>query len=301
MAHFGVRHTLCSLLHATWDTKGGGPLYSGDWIMHAACRYPAITALSGVGVLTIFTGAAYAGSATFATTNIQYLHGTRYADFDPEGGFSEDDEAGIITVEHFNTWKYGDNFFFVDITNPFGKGDGFGTTAETSAAYYAELSPRLSLGNIFAGHELSAGIVKDILFTATLEIPESPVEQTLLYGLAVDLKLPGLQFFQFNWYIRDSHDSAIDSGQQITLVWGAPFKLGPVPMVFEGFFDYAWGEDPLEDNIISAPRLLVDVGALTELGENKLQVGVEYQIWRNKFGIDGMDEDVPQVMVKWIW
>ena len=72
-------------------------------------------------------------------------------------------------------------------------------------------------------------------------------------------------------------------------------------MVFEGFFDYAWGEDPLEDNIITAPRLLVDVGGLAGWGENQLQVGVEYQIWRNKFGIDGMDEDVPQAMVKWIW
>lgn len=269
--------------------------------MTSVHRNSGLLALGAGGVLMTLAGAAQAGSANFATTNIQYLHGTRYADFDPNGGFSDDDEAGIVTVEHFNVWKYGDNFFFVDITNPFGKGDGFGTTAETSAAYYAELSPRLSLGNIFAGHELSAGIVKDVLFTATLEIPESPVEQTLLYGLAVDLKVPGLQFFQFNWYIRDSQDSDIDSGQQITLVWGAPFKLGPVPMVFEGFFDYAWGEDPLEDNIITAPRLLVDVGGLAGWGENKLQVGVEYQIWRNKFGIDGMDEDVPQAMVKWIW
>ena len=29
--------------------------------------------------------AAQAGSALFATTNIQYLHGSRYADFDPDG------------------------------------------------------------------------------------------------------------------------------------------------------------------------------------------------------------------------
>lgn len=237
-----------------------------------------------------------ARAADWSTTELQFQYGKLDNAFAPGS-----QNTPILTLQHASGWKYGDNFFFVDITNPFGKGDGFGTTAETSAAYYAELSPRLSLGNIFAGHELSAGIVKDVLFTATLEIPESPVEQTLLYGLAVDLKLPGLQFFQFNWYIRDSQDSDIDSGQQITLVWGAPFKLGPVPMVFEGFFDYAWGEDPLEDNIITAPRLLVDVGGLAGWGENKLQVGVEYQIWRNKFGIDGMDEDVPQAMVKWIW
>lgn len=31
-----------------------------------------------------------------------------------------------------------------------------------------------------------------------------------------------------------------------------------------------------------------------------MQAGVECQIWRNKFGIDGVDEDVAQAMVKWI-
>jgi nucleoside-specific outer membrane channel protein Tsx len=244
---------------------------------------------------------AQAGSANFATTNIQYLYGANYADFNPDGGFSHDDESSIVTIEHFNVWKYGDNFLFVDITNPDGEGDAFGTTTEGDGSFYAEISPRLSLGKIFFDKELSSGIVKDLLFTATLEIPESPVEQTWLYGLAVDLNLPRFQFFQVNWYIRDNQASGIDTGQQVTLVWALPFKLGPVPLVFEGFFDYAWGEDPLQDNIITAPRLLVDVGDLAGIGAGKLQAGVEYQIWRNKFGIDDMDEDVAQAMVKWIW
>jgi nucleoside-specific outer membrane channel protein Tsx len=251
-------------------------------------------------VCAVLPTAASAGSAEFATTNIQYLHGTRYADFDPAGGFSESDEASIVTIEHFNVWKYGDNFIFIDITNPDREGDAFGSTTESDAAFYAEISPRLSFGKIL-GKDLSFGPVLDVLFTSTIEIPESPVEQTWLYGLAADLKLPGFQFFQFNWYVRDNQASGIDTGQQVTLVWAAPFKLGPVPLVFEGFFDYAWGEDPLQDNIITAPRLLVDVGELAGFGGGKLQAGVEYQIWRNKFGIDGMDEDVAQAMLKWIF
>ena len=87
----------------------------------------------------------------------------------------------------------------------------------------------------------------------------------------------------------------------MTLAWGAPFKLGPLPLVFEGFLDFAWGEDPLQDNLLTAPRLLVDIGQLAGIGAGTLQAGVEYQIWRNKYGIDGMDEDVAQAMVKWIW
>jgi len=243
---------------------------------------------------------AQAGSAVFSTTNIQYLYGTKYADFDPAGGFSKSDEAGIITVEHFNVWKYGDNFFFVDITNPASEGDAFGTTDKGAAGFYGEVSPRLSLSKI-SGKSLSTGVIQDVLLTSTVEIPQSPVEQTMLYGLAVDLKLPMFQFFQINWYIRNNQATGIDTGQQVTLVWALPFKLGPVPLLFEGFFDVAWGEDPLQDNIITGPRLLVDVGDLIGGGAGNLQAGVEYQIWHNKFGIDGMDEDAPQAMVKWIW
>lgn len=259
-----------------------------------------VSALALAAAGAILPDAANAGSAEFATTNIQYLHGTNYADFNPNGGFSHDDESSIVTIEHFNVWKYGDNFIFVDITNPDREGDGFGTTGKTSGGFYAEISPRLSLGKIL-GKDLSWGLIQDVLFTSTLEIPESPVEQTWLYGAAVDLKLPGFQFFQVNWYIRNNQATGIDTGQQVTLAWGAPFKLGSVPLVFEGFFDYAWGEDPLKDNIITAPRLLVDVGELAGVGAGKLQAGVEYQIWRNKFGISGMDEDVAQAMIKWIW
>ncbi|MBI2783514.1 MAG: DUF5020 domain-containing protein [Gammaproteobacteria bacterium] len=259
-----------------------------------------VSALALAAAGSLLPAAVNAGSADFATTNIQYLHGAHYADFNPNGGFSHSDEASIVTIEHFDAWKYGDNFLFVDITNPDGEGDGFGTTGKSSGNFYAEISPRLSLGKIL-GKDLSWGLIQDVLFTSTLEIPESPVKQTWLYGAAVDLKLPGFQFFQVNWYIRDPQQSGIDTGQQITLAWGAPFKLGPVPMMFEGFFDYAWGVDPLKDNIITAPRLLVDVGDLMGVGAGKLQAGVEYQIWRNKFGISGMDEDVAQAMIKWIW
>jgi nucleoside-specific outer membrane channel protein Tsx len=256
-------------------------------------------------LLTAACAPAHAGSALFGTTNIQYLYGTTYADFnDTFTDFEESDEGSVITLEHFDVWKYGDNFFFVDIFNGEREGDDFATTGRGFGQYYAELSPRLSFGKIL-GKKLQFGPIVDLLFTSTLEIPSEGVEQTYLYGLAADLKIPGFQFFQFNWYARDAQSSALNTGQQITLAWGAPFKLGGVDFVFEGFFDYAWSEDPkdpgvkYQDNIIAAPRLLVDVGAL--LGSPGIvQVGCEYQIWRNKFGIDGMDEDVAQAMVKWI-
>ena len=238
--------------------------------------------ISGVALMSMFTAnAVSAGAATFNTTNIQYLVGNNY-----ELG---DKSRSIITLEHVNAWKYGDNFFFVDIENPNRTG------ASTQTGLYAEISPRFSLGAL-TGQPLSFGPVKDVLITTTLEAGNG--FHNNLYGIAVDLNI--LPVFQINYYLRNQIGAGTDLGNQLTLVWLAPFDAGPVSMVFEGFFDYAWGLSPSKDNIITGPRLLADVGKLWG-APGTLQAGIEYQVWRNKFGIDGVDEDVPQLMVKWIW
>lgn len=232
--------------------------------------------------------AVQAGAAAWSSTNIQYLYGDKYANV---GAGGADSIASIVTLEHVNGWKYGDNFFFVDITNPDRQGETGG------AAFYGEISPRFSLGAM-GGKPLKFGIVKDVLVTTTAEIGTG--FHNYLYGLAVDLDILKMPVFQVNYYVRNEIGPNKDTGSQVTLVWLKPFDVGPVSLVFEGFFDYAFGMDHAEDNIITGPRFLMDLGKTWGV-EGVLQAGIEYQIWRNKFGIDGIDEDVPQVMVKWIW
>ncbi|MES2675163.1 MAG: outer membrane protein OmpK [Pseudomonadota bacterium] len=238
---------------------------------------------------------AHAGSAQWSSTNIQYLYGTTYSSIYFNGETnkldSEDTSASVITLEHVNGWKYGDNFYFVDITNA----DRNDPNAATG--YYGELSPRFSLSSI-TGAPLSGGIIKDVLVTTTAEIGQG--FHNYLYGLAIDFNIPNTPVAQLNYYIRNEIGAGKDTGQQITLVWLKPFKIGSAAFTFEGFLDYAFAMDHAEDNIIAAPRLLYDLG--NSWGSpGCLQVGVEYQLWRNKFGIDGIDEDVAQVMAKWIW
>ena len=244
-------------------------------------------------VALLYGASASAGAAQWSSTNIQYLYGDSYEAIflDPVAGQldSEEVSASIITLEHVNGWKYGDNFFFVDITNPDRSGE------ELDTSFYGEISPRLSFGKM-TGADLSFGIIKDVLITTTMEVGEG--FHNYLYGLAVDLDIPRVPVFQINYYVRNEANT--DTGNQITLVWLKPFSIGSVDFSFEGFLDYAYGVDPSEDNIITAPRLLVDLGK-TWGAPGVLQAGVEYQIWRNKYGIDGIDEDVAQAMLKWIW
>lgn len=231
----------------------------------------------------LFSTYAFAGSAKWSSSNIQYLYGSSY-----ELG---DDERSVVTIEHVNAWKFGDNFFFVDVTNS----DRAGNSTPTE--FYGEFSPRFSLSSI-SGKKLSVGIIKDVLVTTTLEMGQG--FRTYLYGLAVDLDIFKMPVAQVNYYIRNEVGTSNDLGSQLTLVWLKPFKIASSSLVFEGFFDYAFGNDPKADNIITGPRLLLDVGNFFGSAD-KFQFGIEHQMWRNKFGIDGVDEDVTQLMVKWIW
>ena len=247
----------------------------------------ATLATLSITALLFAPASSFAGAANWSSTNIQYLYGTDY-----NTGLGGDDTRSIITVEHANGWKYGDNFFFLDITNPNRNG-----SPATTTSLYAEFSPRFSLGAI-TGKDLSVSFIKDFLITTTLETGNG--FHNYLYGLAADFKIPGFTFFQFNWYIVRDEVTADDKGSQITLAWLLPFKLGSADLAFEGFLDYAYGLDKSEDNTITAPRLLIDVGKYFD-APGTLQAGIEYQIWRNQYGVKGQDEDVPQLMVKWIW
>ncbi len=248
---------------------------------------------------TLVSGEASAGLAQWSSTNLQVLYGDTHQSiyFNSDTGKldSVDDVRSVITVEHVNGWKYGDNFMFFDITNA-------DRTNETSTAYYGEISPRLSFSKI-SGVNLNHGLLNDVLLTTTAELGEG--FRANLYGVAVDLNLPGFAFFQFNYYVRNDiavfgAPSPNDTGSQITLVWLAPFSVAGTSWAFEGFLDYAYDVDPAEDNIIAGPRLLLDVGEF--FGEKgAVQTGIEYQIWRNKFGVEDIDEDVVQAMVKIIF
>ncbi len=226
-------------------------------------------------------------AADWSAANAQYLYGDGY-----ELG---DVSMAIFTFEYAAGTKNWDVFFFLDVTNP----------VDTGTAHYAEFSPRFSL-NPITGAPLAFWIAKDTMLSTTLEMGDG-VRATLV-GVGFPLKLPGFAFADFNLYARKSERDFVttqtDTGGQITLDWLLPFKLGPLDLAFEGFFDWAFGESggsaPKEDNIITAPRLLVDVGKMFG-APGKFQAGIEYQFWVNKFGVDGVNEDVPQAMVKWIF
>jgi nucleoside-specific outer membrane channel protein Tsx len=244
----------------------------------ANCLILAIALLLPLG----FASKSIAGSSTFQTSNIEYLYGNGYK--------LGDKTRSTITFENFNCWKYGDNFFFVDITNAERDGD------QTPTSLYGEFSPRLSLSKI-SHRSLSFAFVKDVLLAGTLEMGEG--FHNYLYGIGFDLDVPKFSFVQLNFYVRNNPEQ---SGQtyQITPCWYLPFTIGPARFIFEGFADIAGSEGDLSFNVDTQPRLLLDLGNFWG-APNCLYVGTEYMYWHNKFGVKGVDESLPQAMVKWVF
>lgn len=242
--------------------------------------------LKGLALSAGLLGASVAQAADWSKTSVLLLDGSGYKNVPSNTEY----DTQVLTLEHVDGWKYGSNFFFVDVTDP----------NSSDSSFYGEFSPSFSLGKM-TGKDLSFGFVKDVSLTGTWELGD--VTNAKLFGLGFDLDVPGVPVAKVNFYQRigesDFYPGETSEAFQVTLVWMAPFELGPTSWVFEGYFDYATSENNVgkKDNITSSPRLMLDAGALWGAPQ-QLYAGVEWSYWMNKYGSD-IDESVPQAAIKW--
>ncbi len=227
-------------------------------------------------------------SAIWSSTNVEYLYGWNWnKDMGKE-------EKAVITIEHASGFKYGDNFFFVDITHP------LGDTANHEEVY-GQWDPRFSLGKI-SGSSLAFGPIGDVLVTGELGYGANPLgfyQREYNYGIGLDIKAPWFAYLAINFWV---HDTPYNDGMtfQISPYWGLPFKISNVGFMFEGFLDFIGDEGKTAPSMITQPRLLLDLGSLWK-AEGNLFVGTEVDFWWNEFGFRHKHEAVPQLMVKWVF
>jgi nucleoside-specific outer membrane channel protein Tsx len=224
-------------------------------------------------------GQAVAGDLLHWQNNsLTYLYGQDFK-IDPE-------IQQTVTFEHASGWNFGDLFFFVDAikyntdaTN--GAGDGH--------TFYGEFSPRFSLGKL-SGADLSFGPVKDVLIATTYEFGEDDVEAYLI-GPGFDLAIPGFDYFQLNTYLRTTDGSRPgDNVWQITPVWSYTIPVGESDILIDGFMDWVVDNDEnsrgdYHANLHFNPQIKYDLGKALKWGEKQLYVGIEYDYWKNKYGI----------------
>lgn len=225
------------------------------------------------GLLT--AGQALAGDLLqWQDNSLTYLNGIDFT-VDPP-------KQQTVTFEHASGWSFGDLFFFVD-------GIKYNTDATNGAGdghtFYGEFSPRFSLGKM-TGSDLSFGIVKDVLISTTYEFGEDDTESYLI-GPAIDLNIPGFDYFQLNTYLRTTDGKRDgDNVWQITPVWSYTIPVGNSDLVIDGFMDWVVdNDDSYHANLHFNPQIKYDVAKAFGVGQ-KVYVGVEYDYWSDKYGIE---------------
>ncbi len=199
----------------------------------------------------------------FSTTNVQVLYGGAFRD--PFFGYdTADGRLTTVTLEHFGTWAYGDNYFFVDfLSRSFV--DFSGKSTGKTSRIYGEWHPRLSLSRL-SGHDLSFSIVKDVLIAGQINRDGEGFKANLL-GMGTNLEIPGFNFVELDAYARKDNFNSLT--YQVTVAWDLPF--GSLPVSLSGYVDIN-GTDTHGTEVNAQPQLLLDAGSVLGLPGHHLQV-----------------------------
>jgi nucleoside-specific outer membrane channel protein Tsx len=234
----------------------------------------------------------------FSSWNMQLAYGTHFS----EPLSPQDVAKGIVTFENAAAWGWGSSYFFVDIL--------FSDGADQHATeVYAEWYPSASLSKL-SGTHLSAGPLRDVSATLGLAAGSKSTGAAplvFLPGVTFDFDFPGFRFLALGAYayvdqgrLSGASNGCHETTYQVTPSWSLPFAIGAVKLSFDGFADFIGSHGACASQILTQPQIKLDVGSFCGT-PHKISVGVEWQYWDNKFGIDGLDESLPQLLAQWVF
>jgi nucleoside-specific outer membrane channel protein Tsx len=271
-----------------------------------------IPALVAAG-LVVMTGTASA--AVFSDTYLGYRYGPNFT----EPSISGDVPKHIYMLGHFSAYKYGTNFFNLDILRSI-ENDPAAGRGNTNQAQELYVSYRhaLSMGKTL-GSPVAFGPVRDVSITAGFDAGSkdtgfAPRPLKLLIGPTLNFALPvgflDLTLFAYN----ETNNNGIvgrkvqfDTTYQVGLAWGVPFTLG-VPAIFKGFLAITGpkGKDGFgvetETETLLRASVQWDLGVLAGLNKGTVFAGVGYEYWKNKFGNPpgrGTETSTPTLHAEW--
>ncbi|SIS70312.1 outer membrane protein OmpK [Neptunomonas antarctica] len=234
-------------------------------------------------VALALTGILISGGASanqlWSNFSVSYLKGSDY-----EVG---DNKRQVVTFEHASGHSWGDTFLFID------RSVSDDSTRET----YFEFGPRVSL-NYLTGLDLSVGPVKDVLLAGQWEGKSDKFGgfDNFLFGVGMKLDVPGFSYVNANVYHVNNGNK--DSDEQLSVSFAAPFSVGSAEFLYDGFIDWSTSASDHASEMNFTSQLKWNAGKL--LGSKApVYVGVEYAYWNNKFGINGVDERNPSLLLKW--
>jgi hypothetical protein len=213
-------------------------------------------------------------AATYSTTKVELLYGYDYA---RGPNFAEENQA-LFTFANATGFTWGDSFFFIDISDV--------GNSESTGGSHIEWSPRARIWD-------GKGIFKAgyVIGQADFDSGKFANKVTKMGGFSLDWNVPGFRFVKTHLQYRD--DPTLEGNStQFTIAWNKGFKIGQQDFSFEGFADWTSSEGTSVANLLTQPVLMWHP-------TKNMGVGIEYQYWKNRIGIDGLTEKAPQIVARW--
>jgi hypothetical protein len=243
-----------------------------------------------------------AAAEVWGDTAIGWRYGTKFAE--PYG--TNDIHKNIFNLTHAGGYKYGTNFFNVDLLLSDDKDPAHAKSNEGAQEAYVVYRNTVDFGKI-AGSDLKVGIIRG--FGATFgfdwntktDAGYNSKKRMLVLGPTLMFDVPGFLDVSLlalresnapcNTYSDTCEDRyTYDTHAALSAAWG--IAIGSLPLSFEGFalFIDSKGDDEFgaktkaETNIDM--QVMLDVGSVVGGAPKTFKLGVEYQYWKNKFGND---------------
>jgi nucleoside-specific outer membrane channel protein Tsx len=241
-----------------------------------------------------------AQAATFSDTSIGYRYGTDYAEPFNANAISKD----IINLNHISGYKYGTNFFNVDMLlsdskDPAGKGSTNGAQ-EVYVVYRNTVDLEKATGSKYAfGPVRGMGITAGFDYNTKTDAGYNSKKRMLVAGPTFMMDVPGVLNISLLYLWESNAPFNTFSGvstprynydphAMLGVVWGIP--LGASGFSFEGFANFIAAKGKNEAGADTAAETNIDMQIMYDLSSvisappKSLKLGLEYQYWKNKFG-----------------
>jgi len=211
----------------------------------------------------------------------------------------------LLTYELAANGAVGDFFGFVDFSQELnGRNEG-------RYEWYGEISPRWRLLNSEGDSSMPW---RHLYLAGNFERgrkwhPNAAVRdiEANLIGVGTDWSVPGFRFLRSNVYWRDTRTKSESTGLplragetiQVTVSWALPFTIANQTFLLDGFADWADNEGQASSWILAAPQLKWDLCQQLIHQAGRCFLGIEQQYWHNKTAVDGVRENVSQLLFKW--
>ncbi|ALF60881.1 hypothetical protein AOC03_11525 [Psychrobacter urativorans] len=261
---------------------------------------PLVAAAVTIIALGTMTTAAQA-KTLFKDTSITALYG---------GGFkmvpnNETASLTTMTLEHASTHDWGGIFAFVDrhqgdeydLKDASGNVTGSKNYRET----FGKVSPKFKVA------KFNDGLIKQVNLASVYEFSSNSTgfgQDNLWVGVGADLNLPvpGIKYASATLYHAFNNAERADGkktkgdDQKITLTsaWERDNLL------IDGYVDFAFNNefDNVKNSIHFNPQIKYNIQPALGI-DNRLEVGVEYDYWKNKFGVNDVDQNAVAALVKY--